>query len=166
MYESNRSLVWDFTIKSLKKGERHLFIGGVVAMIGLLLYINALLIGFVYYFLWKKRRVVGFQLGMNISMTAGGLAGICSGILLIYQFPLHFVVITIISTIIGILIGVLFGGLFDYQTLLSGWVSGLMAGIMSPMIGSAAGQHVGFILFIEGIFFFSFIIITASIKNN
>jgi hypothetical protein len=138
----------------------------VNSLVGLLLYINAVLIGGVYYYLRKRRQIIGFQLGMNISMTSGGMTGVGSGVLLIYQFPLHYVEITIISTIIGITIGSLFGALFDYQTLLTGWINGLLAGIMAPMIGTAAGYHGGFVLFIEGIFIVSFILILTSIKSS
>ncbi|WP_233143940.1 hypothetical protein [Lottiidibacillus patelloidae] len=135
-------------------------------LIGIILYLNVLVIVFVYYLLWKKRKVIGFQLGMNISMAAGGLSGMCSGIILIYQFPLYFVTVTVISTIFGVLVGSMYGGMFDFQTILSGWISGLMAGVMSPMVGAAAGQSEGFIFFVEGIFILLFLVISTSTKYN
>ncbi|MFP7225948.1 hypothetical protein SFC42_22940, partial [Priestia filamentosa] len=104
----------------------------LIQNLGFLLCVNLLLTGSAYLFLFKVRKLIGFQLGMNISNLAGGFFAIVTGIILIYQFPLHFVPITIITTVIGMVVGALFGGLFDYQTLLTGMINGLMMGVMAP----------------------------------
>ncbi|WP_232718588.1 hypothetical protein [Bacillus sp. FJAT-45037] len=134
--------------------------------LGYLLYGNIVLIGFIYLYLYKVRKLIGFQLGMNISMLVGGFGAIITGIILIYQFPLMFVLITMISTVIGMCIGGLFGGLFDYQTLLTGYVNGLMMGVMAPMVGAAARNSMSFLLFIELVFVLSLAIVFFSAKRT
>ncbi|TSI06694.1 hypothetical protein FJQ64_10120 [Lysinibacillus sp. BW-2-10] len=91
-----------------------------------------------YSYLYKKKYLISYHLGMNIAMTSSGVMGIAVGTLLGYSFPGHYSLITIVATIIAIVIGAIFGALVDYQTLLSGVSSGLMAGIMGPMIGVIA----------------------------
>ncbi|MGO4886395.1 hypothetical protein ACJ2A9_01440 [Anaerobacillus sp. MEB173] len=138
----------------------------LIENLGYLLYGNLVLIGFIYVYLYKLRKLIGFQLGMNISMLVGGFGAIVTGIILIYQFPLKFVLITIISTMLGMLIGGLFGGLFDYQTLLTGYINGLMMGIMAPMVGAAANNSILFLSFIESVFLFSLILVFFSAKHT
>ncbi|WP_080848272.1 hypothetical protein [Cytobacillus gottheilii] len=134
--------------------------------LGFLLYGNLVLILFLYLYLYKIRKLIGFQLGMNISMLAGGFCAIATGVILIYQFPLKFVVITMITAVIGMLIGGFFGALFDYQTLLTGYINGLMMGIMAPMVGAAANTSILFIIFIEAVFLLSLLLVFLSAKNT
>ena len=61
-----------------------------------------------------------FLLGMNIANLVGGLVALVAGVILIYQFPLKFVLVTIITTILGMLVGGLFGRLVDYPTSANG----------------------------------------------
>ncbi|MGM8212695.1 hypothetical protein ACLIBH_07860 [Virgibacillus sp. W0430] len=130
----------------------------------LLLYGNFSVAVFVYLYLLKIKRLIGFQLGMNITMIVGGFLSIATGIILIYQFPFHYVVVTFISTFTGMAVGSIFGALFDYQTILTGYANGLMMGIMAPMVGAAAKSSLLFLLFIEGLFLLSMALIISSAK--
>ena len=103
---------------------------------------------------------------MNIAMVAGGGIAIGTGVILINQFPLHFMEITIISTFTGMIIGSLFGGLFDYQTLLTGYINGLLMGIMAPMVGAAASGSFLFITFLELFIIGSFVALIVATKNS
>ncbi|WCM13898.1 hypothetical protein [Priestia filamentosa] len=138
----------------------------LIQNLGFLLCVNLLLTGSAYLFLFKVRKLIGFQLGMNISNLAGGFFAIVTGIILIYQFPLHFVPITIITTVIGMVVGALFGGLFDYQTLLTGMINGLMMGIMAPMVGAASQNNLLFLVFIELVFICSLLLLLFSAKRT
>ncbi|MCM3408555.1 hypothetical protein [Metabacillus litoralis] len=132
---------------------------------GIFIYMNLVVALLTYIHFYKRRKLIGFHLGMNIAMVAGGSIAICTGVILINQFPLHFLEITIIATLTGIIIGSLFGGLFDYQTLLTGFINGLMMGIMSPMIGAAASGTT-FILFLELCMIGAFGLLILSSKNS
>ncbi|WP_257535967.1 hypothetical protein [Metabacillus litoralis] len=132
---------------------------------GLLIYMNLVVMFLAYIYFYKRRKLIGFHLGMNIAMVAGGSLAIGTGVILINQFPLHFLEITIIATLTGLIIGSLFGGLFDYQTLLTGFINGLMMGIMSPMIGAAASGTT-FILFLEFCIIGAFGLLILSSKNS
>lgn len=103
---------------------------------------------------------------MNIAMVTGGGMAIVTGIILINQYPLHFLEITIISTITGMLVGSLFGGLFDYQTLLTGYIHGLMMGIMAPMVGAAVSNSFLFISYLEVFILGAFIVLMITSKNS
>ncbi|KKI92658.1 hypothetical protein WQ54_08590 [Bacillus sp. SA1-12] len=138
----------------------------VSGFLGYLLYGNILLLAITYMYLLKIRKLIGFQLGMNITNMAGGFLAIITGVILIYQFPLQFVYVTIFSTFIGMLAGALFGGLFDYQTLLTGYANGLMMGLMAPMIGAAAKTNVIFLSFLEGIFLVSLLLFVLSARHT
>lgn len=117
--------------------------------IGLLLYLNLTANILLYRELYKARKLIGFQLGMNISILMGGVTALCTGVLLISQFPFSFTVVTIISTVAGMAAGGAYGALFDYQTLLTGYANGLMIGLMAPMIGSIIDNDWLFICFME-----------------
>lgn len=117
-------------------------------------------------YLFRIRKLIGFQLGMNISNMAGGFTAIVTGVILIYQFPLKFVVVTVITTLVGMAVGGLFGSLFDYQTLLTGYGNGLMMGIMAPMIGAAAKNSPIFLTFLEGIFMVSLFLLVLSARRT
>ncbi len=138
----------------------------LVKYLGFLLYANIILLAGVYVYLFNRRTRIGFQLGMNVATMAGGFVAVVTGVILIYQFPFHYVVITIVSTIVGMFVGALFGALFDYQTLLTGYANGLMMGIMSPMIGAAAKNSVPFLIFIEVLFIFSLFLFISSSKHT
>jgi hypothetical protein len=135
-------------------------------LFGYFLYGNLIFAGFIYYYLFQIRSLIGFQLGMNIAIMAGGFLAISTGIILIYQFPFHFAWITIITTVVGLITGILFGALFDYQTMLTGYANGIMMGIMSPMVGAAAKNSMEFLYFVEGMFVLSFIIMVSSAKYS
>jgi hypothetical protein len=115
----------------------------------LLLYLNLTANILLYRELYKARKLIGFQLGMNISILMGGVSALCTGVLLISQFPFSFTMVTIISTVAGMAAGGAYGALFDYQTLLTGYANGLMIGLMAPMIGSIIGNDWLFICFME-----------------
>ncbi len=134
--------------------------------LGLLLYGNFLLLVLTYMYLFHIRKLIGFQLGMNITNIASGFLAIVTGVILIYQFPLQFMIVTIVTTILGIIVGVLFGGLFDYQTLLTGYGNGLMMGLMAPMIGAVAKNSLIFLTFLEGVFVFSLVLFVLSAKHT
>lgn len=138
----------------------------LVKYLGFLLYANIILLTCVYVYLFKRRTRIGFQLGMNVATMAGGFAAVVTGVILIYQFPFHYVVITIVSTIVGMFVGALFGALVDYQTLLTGYANGLMMGIMAPMIGAAAKNSVPFLIFIEILFIISLFLFISSSKHT
>jgi hypothetical protein len=138
----------------------------VMKYLGFLLYGNVFILALTYMYLFKSRKLIGFQLGMNLANMAGGFFAMVTGVLLIYQFPLKFVTVTIITTLCGMGVGALFGGLFDYQTLLTGYANGLMMGIMSPMVGAAAQNSVPFLMIIELIFAASLFLFMLSIKHT
>ncbi len=103
-------------------------------------YLNFIVAGFTFKYLYKRRKLIGYHLGMNLAMTPTGIISIATGLILIYHFPMHFTEVTILTTIIGIIIGILFGALVEYQTVIMGITTGVMSGIMAPMIGDMA-QH-------------------------
>lgn len=134
--------------------------------LGFLLYGNLLLLAITYLYLFHIRKLIGFQLGMNITNMAGGFITIVTGVILIYQFPMQFVAVTIVTTMIGMIVGALFGGLFDYQTLLTGYANGLMMGLMAPMIGAVAKNSVIFLFFLEGMFILSLLLFVLSARHT
>ncbi|TKD71112.1 hypothetical protein FBF83_10650 [Pseudalkalibacillus hwajinpoensis] len=138
----------------------------LINTLGWILYGNFLMTILGYYYVFKHRKLIGFQLGMNISTIVGGMGAITSGILLIYQYPFQFIWITIISALIGIILGTVFGGMFDYQTLLTGYGNGMMMGLMAPMIGASANNSLLFIGLIEVIFGISFILLVLAVRNS
>ncbi|MEK3888019.1 hypothetical protein [Bacillus sp. FSL K6-3431] len=136
----------------------------LIKSLGFLLCVNILFIGLTYLRLYSKRKQIGLHLGMSIANLSGGFVAIITGIILIYQFPLKFVIITIITTFVGMLIGGLFGGLFNHQALLTGFINGLMMGIMAPMIGAAAQNSFIFLAFLELIFFLNMFLLVFAAK--
>ena len=124
-----------------------------------------ILFGF-YLYLRRIKKLIGFQLGMNISIVMGGMIALLSGVLLILQFPFHFTLITIISTLAGLLAGALFGLLFDYQTFVTGLTNGIVVGLMSPMIGTVIEMPSLFVWFIHGFFVLSLLTIFISIRRS
>jgi hypothetical protein len=119
-----------------------------------------------FIYLFRKKKLIGFQLGMNISQVMGGIAALLSGILLILQFPFHFTPITIISTVIGVVVGASFGLLFDYQTFITGLTNGMVVGLMAPMIGMVLEVPVQFLWFVHGLFFVCLLSIMMSIQRS
>jgi hypothetical protein len=117
--------------------------------IGWFLLLNLTTACIAYLFLYPRRNLIGFHLGMNIAMAAGGGLALGTGVILINLFPLHFIEVIISTALLGMVAGGLFGALFDYQSVLTGYINGLMMGIMSPMVGAAASEGPMFILFIE-----------------
>jgi hypothetical protein len=132
----------------------------------LLFFINILLIGYIYTYLFGVRKLIGFQLGMTISMVTGGFFAFTTGLIFIYVYPFDFLSVTIAATISGMIVGGMFGSLFDYQTLLSGYSNGLMLGIMSPMVGAVAKNSFLFLSFAECIFFGSLLLVLSSAKKT
>lgn len=146
IYENSGSLL-------TKLNWKHIVSGGDIQMVATILwlffYLNFILAGVCYIYLYKYRNLVGYHFGMNIAMTPSAIISIATGLILIYHFPAHFTEITIITTLIGIVIGVLFGALVEYQTVIMGFSSGVMAGIMAPMIGDMAQHNLLLIGFTE-----------------
>lgn len=128
----------------------------LVKFLGFLLYANVLFTALLYVYLKSKRELFHRQDGANIATVAGGFIALLCGVILMYQFPFHFVVVTIITTLIGMITGASFGALFHYEALLTGYSHGMMLGIMSPMIGAAAKNSLVFLIFLEICFLFSF----------
>jgi len=142
--------------------------GGVMAKMTILLFIYTdlcIVIG-LYVFLFRIKKRIGFQLGMNISIVMGGMSALLLGVLLIWQYPFHFTFITVIAALIGLLVGALFGLLFDYQTFVTGLTNGMVIGLMSPMIGAIVESPFVFIWFIHSIFVLSLLTIFISIKRS
>ncbi|MDQ0218930.1 hypothetical protein ELQ35_10360 [Peribacillus cavernae] len=138
----------------------------MVSLYFLLFYINILLIGCVLVYIYKLRKLIGFQLGMTISMVAGGFFAFTSGIIFIYVYPFHFLPVTIAATLLGMAVGSIFGSFFDYQTLLSGYSNGLMMGMMSPMVGAVAKNSFLFLSFAECLFFASLLLVLSSARQT
>ncbi|WP_409305806.1 hypothetical protein [Peribacillus sp. SCS-155] len=132
----------------------------------LLFLTNVIGIVIVYSHLFQRRKLIGFQLGMTISMVSGGFFALVAGVILIYVFPFYFVYVTIGAAFVGMITGSLFGGLFDYQTLLSGYTNGLMVGIMSPMIGAIAKNSGLFLLLVEALFLATLMLVLSSAKRT
>lgn len=131
---------------------------------GILLYGNFIVAFICYIYLFNRRKLIGFHLGMNIAMVTGGGLAILTGVLLINRFPLHYLEITIATTLTGMIVGSLFGGMFDYQTLLTGYINGLLMGIMAPMVGAATSDSIIFILSLEIFIIGSFSMLLVSSK--
>jgi|GEM_PF-1588226 len=132
----------------------------------LILYVDIwIALGF-YSYLRSVKKMIGFQLGMNISVVMGGMTALLSGVLLIQHYPFHFTWITVISTIFGLLAGALFGLLFDYQTFVTGLTNGVIVGLMSPMIGTVIEMPTMFIWFLHGFFVLCLLTIFVSIKRS
>ena len=119
-----------------------------------------------YFYLRSFKKLIGFQLGMNISVAMGGMAALLSGVLLLQQYPFHFTMITLISTTVGLLVGAIFGLLFDYQTFVTGLTNGAFIGLMSPMIGTVVEMPTLFNLFLHGVFALCLLTIVISIKRS
>ncbi|PWA09736.1 hypothetical protein DCC39_12270 [Pueribacillus theae] len=134
--------------------------------LGFLLYANMLAVGIAYIYLLKIRRRIGFHTVMNSATITGGFLAVVTGVILIYQFPLHYVLVTIVTTVVGMGAGALFGGLFDFKTLITGYTNGLMMGLMSPMIGAVAKNSTLFLLFIEVLFIFSIFLVICSSRKE
>lgn len=132
----------------------------------LLMYVDlCIFLGF-YLYLRRFKKLIGFQLGMNISIVMGGMLALLSGALLILQFPFHFTLVTVISTLAGLFAGALFGLLFDYQTFVTGLTNGIVVGLMSPMIGTVIEMPSLFVWLIHGFFVLSLFTIFISIKRS
>ncbi|WP_456276900.1 hypothetical protein [Bacillus sp. AK128] len=133
---------------------------------GLFLYANLIFTILLFLYIYKCRRLIGFQLGMNISMIAGGMIAISTGVLLIAQFPLQFAPVTIATSILGMIVGSAFGLLFDYQTMLTGWANGLMMGLMAPMIGAVTDGSTLFLWFMELALLAAYGFVAISVKGT
>ena len=123
-----------------------------------------LIIGF-YMYIRKMRKLIGFHLGMNMSMVMGGMAAFLFGIMLITHMPFHFTYITLLSAIIGGTVGAWFGLLIDYQTFVTGLTNGLIVGLMAPMIGTVMEMQMLFIWFLHAFFIGSLGVLIISIKR-
>ncbi|MCZ8536310.1 hypothetical protein M9R32_03745 [Paenisporosarcina quisquiliarum] len=119
-----------------------------------------------YFYIRKFKKLIGFQLGMNISVAMGGMAALLTGVLLLQQYPFHFTLITLISTTVGLMVGALFGLLFDYQTFVTGLTNGAFIGLMSPMIGTVVEMPTLFNWFLHGVFALCLLTIVISIKRS
>jgi hypothetical protein len=119
-----------------------------------------------YIYVYNRRKHIGFHLGMNIAMAAGGGLALSTGIVFIHLYPLNFLEATLFAVIIGSLTGIIFGNLFDYQTLLTGYINGLMMGIMAPMVGAAASEGVLFLIMIEVFIISCFCLLAASVYKS
>lgn len=131
----------------------------LVKLLGFLLYANVMFTVILYVYLKNKSKLYSMKDGGNIATIAGGFLALSCGVILIYQFPFHFVVVTIISTLIGMAAGASFGALFHNEALLTGYSHGMMLGVMAPMIGAAAKNSLVFLLFLEICFLFSFVFV-------
>jgi len=135
-------------------------------MVVLLMYVDIWIALVFYGYLRSVKKLIGFQLGMNISVVMGGMTALLSGVLLIQQYPFHFTLVTVISTLAGLASGALFGLLFDYQTFVTGLTNGVIVGLMSPMIGTVIEMPALFIWFMHGFFVICLVTIVISIKRS
>jgi len=119
-----------------------------------------------YIFVHKHKRLIGFQLGMNIAITAGGFMAISTGIILIMVYPFFYTSVTILSVLISLLVGGFFGILFDYQTALTGFVNGVMMGLMGPMVGALIDNQILFLSSLEIILFFAYVTVVLSVRRS
>jgi hypothetical protein len=119
-----------------------------------------------YSYLYRGRKLIGFHLGMNIAMVAGGGLALGTGVLLIYEFPVYYMEVTVIAALTGMVAGSLYGGMFDNQTLLTGYISGLMTGMMAPMIGAAASYSIPFAVMVEFFVLCSFLMLFKVAKSS
>ncbi|MCM3782135.1 hypothetical protein M3231_04065 [Neobacillus mesonae] len=119
-------------------------------------------VGFIY--LKKLKNLIGYHLGMNISMTISTVSALSFGALWGFQYPQHAGWVTIFATIAAMVIGLIFGTLVDYQTIVTGVTSGMMAGLMGPMIVMHSPDPVPLLLFCLFLFFFSIIMLCSSVK--
>lgn len=132
----------------------------------LLLYINSCVVLGFYFYVRKVKKLIGFQLGMNISMVMAGMVAFSFGLLLILQYPFHFTLVTIFTTLVGLIVGALFGFLFDYQTAITGLTNGLMIGLMAPMIGTVVEKPFMFVWFTQVLFAMCLFMIFISIQRS
>lgn len=137
----------------------------VVKFLGFLLYANVLFAVILYVYIKNNNQLIRSQDGINIATIAGGLIALLSGVILMYQFPFHFVAVTIITTLIGMIAGASFGALFHNDALLTGYSHGMMLGIMAPMIGAAAKNSIVFLMFLEFCLLFSFGFVFRMVKQ-
>ncbi|HZG55960.1 hypothetical protein [Paenibacillus sp.] len=96
--------------------------------------------GAAYRFLYLRRLLIGYHLGMNMAMTSAGVLGISVGALLGTLYPLAFTEMALLSAAAAAVAGGLFGAMVDYQTFLTGVTSGVMSGLMGPMLGVMASD--------------------------
>lgn len=134
--------------------------------VGLTLYGNFIIIFLLFGLIYRYRKLICFQQGINISIIVGGMAALNTGVLLIFQFPFQFTLITIFATLVGMGVGGVFGAIFDYQTFLTGFINGLTLGLMAPMIGSILNNQVLFIIVIEILLLFTTGLIIRSIRKT
>ena len=132
---------------------------------GLLIF-HFLLAVVTYSYLYRGRKLIGFHLGMNIAMVAGGGLALGTGVLLIYEFPVYYMEVTVLAALTGMVAGSLYGGMFDNQTLLAGYISGLMTGMMAPMIGAAASYSIPFAIMVEFFVLCSFLMLVKAAKSS
>ncbi|MBS4192726.1 hypothetical protein KHA94_21525 [Bacillus sp. FJAT-49705] len=132
----------------------------------LFMYSDVCIVLGLYVYLLRIKKLIGFQLGMNISVVMGGMAALLFGVLLILQYPFHFTWITIISTLAGLVTGALFGRLFDYQSFVTGLTNGVIVGLMSPMIGTVLEMTSVFVWFVHIFFALCLLTILISIKRS
>ena len=132
----------------------------------LLLYVDVCISIGAYLHIRKFKKLIGFQLGMNISNVMGGMTAMLVGVLLILQFPFHFTWVTLVSTLIGLSVGAAFGLLFDYQTFVTGMANGVIVGVMAPMIGTVLEMQMLFVWFIHGLFVLLLYYIYISIRRS
>lgn len=118
-----------------------------------------------YLYLYKYRRLISYHFGMNMAMTASGVIGLATGIVLGHQMPHHYTFITIGTILLAVLMGILFGAMVDYQTVLTGVSTGIMAGLMGPMIGAMADQPMAIILFSTLLVYGSLALLCYSIRS-
>lgn len=131
----------------------------LVKFLGFLLYANVMFTVILYVYIKSKSKLYHMKDGGSIATITGGFLALLCGVILIYQFPFHFVIITMIATLIGMITGASFGALFHNEALLTGYSHGMMLGIMAPMIGAAAKNSLVFLLFLEICFLFSFVFV-------
>ncbi|WP_458127002.1 hypothetical protein [Paenibacillus sp. Z3-2] len=103
-----------------------------------------------YMYLKKLKNLIGYHLGMNISMTVSTVSALAW--------------ITIVVTVIAMLIGMIFGALVDYQTIVTGVSGSIMAGLMSPMIVMHSHHPLPILIFCIALFFFVIIMLCTSVK--
>lgn len=117
-----------------------------------------------FFYLKRLKNLIGYHLGMNISMTVSTVSALSFGGLWGYQFPHESGWVTIATTLAAMAIGMIFGTLVDYQTVVTGISSGIMAGLMAPMIVVHSPDPAIMLSFCILLFFIAIFMLCTSVK--
>lgn len=136
----------------------------------LLIFVYALIVLWVFSFIFLYRKQITCMAGMMIAMTLGMSLGLALGTIFGILNPDHFFQITVISILIGGIIGVIAGLPFSIMAVLDGFLSGAMGGMMGAMLGVMLAIELinivinVFVVLTGGILFILFLMIQSEVK--